>query len=113
MLTRWRAHPNKPIRDNILKTLLSKEIQIQFSIIINGLSMRFEQMMNLQGRYHQTSSTTVHLALNEDDLSLKVLRRKKILYDLLTRGGLKIPDKEVKYVPVQTVMLPSIITTEH
>ena len=118
--------------------------------------MRFEQMMNSQGRYYRTSSATVHLALNGDGLSLKVLRRgqailgrsktqkfwlqkfsspwtykyiskalknrymsrtnffkilKKILYDL--SGGLKIPDKEVKYVPVQTVMLPSIITTEH
>ena len=37
--------------------------------------MRFEQMMNSQGRYYQTSSATVHLALNGDGLSLKVLRR--------------------------------------
>ena len=42
---------------------------------------------------------------------LKIL--KNILYDLLNRGGLKIPDKEVKYVQVPTAMLPSIITTEH
>ena len=31
-------------------------------------------MMNSQGRYYQTSSTTVHLTLNEDDLSWYVPR---------------------------------------
>ena len=41
-----------------LKTLLSKEIQIQFLITTNGLSMIFGQMMNSQGRYHQTSSAS-------------------------------------------------------
>ena len=42
--------------------------------------MRFEQMMNSQGQYHQTSSATVHLALNEDDISLKVLRRWQAIF---------------------------------
>ena len=37
--------------------------------------MRFEQMMNSQGRYYQTSSATVHLALHDDELSLKVPKR--------------------------------------
>ena len=42
--------------------------------------MRFEQMMNSRGRYYQTSSATVHSALNEDDLPLKVLRRGQAIF---------------------------------
>ena len=58
------------IREKKLKTLLSKEIQIQFLIITNGLSMIFGQMMNSQGRYHQTSfaSAEAHLILYYQNL---------------------------------------------
>ena len=56
----------------------------------------FEQMMNSQGRYHQTAKTQL------DWLTVKQ-----------GTDGLGILDIEEKYVQVQTVMLPSIIITEH
>ena len=56
----------------------------------------FEQMMNSQGRYHQTAKTQL------DWLTVKQVT-----------DGLGILDIEEKYVQVQTVMLPSIIITEH